>query len=115
MLSRKEPITGAMHHIRRGTVYFAQAAVSYIMAQGSKQSYTDKQKRQARKIEESAKERGYSQKRAEEIGWATVNKEHGGAKKRKTESKSGKGTSRTKSGSNSGGSKSGGGRGGSRS
>lgn len=57
------------------------------MAQGSKQSYTDKQKRQARKIEESAKERGYSQKRAEEIGWATVNKEHGGAKKRKTEGK----------------------------
>lgn len=51
------------------------------MAQGSKSSYTNKQKRQARHIEESAKERGYSSKRAAQIGYATVNKQDGGGKK----------------------------------
>ena len=51
------------------------------MARGSKAKYTSKQKRQARHIEDSAKKRGYSTKRAAEIGWATVNKETGGGKK----------------------------------
>lgn len=51
------------------------------MARGSKSSYTSKQKRQAHKIEESAKKRGYSAKRAAQIGYATVNKQHGGGKK----------------------------------
>lgn len=48
------------------------------MPQGDKSSYTDKQKRQAHHIEESAKERGASNERAAEIGWATVNKQSGG-------------------------------------
>jgi hypothetical protein len=52
------------------------------MPRGSKESYTAKQKRQARHIEDSAKERGYSSKRAAQIGWATVNKETGGAGKK---------------------------------
>jgi hypothetical protein len=52
------------------------------MARGSKEKYTSKQKRQARHIEESAKKDGYSTKRAEQIAWATVNKETGGAGKR---------------------------------
>lgn len=52
------------------------------MARGSKKKYTSKQKRQARKIEQSAKRRGYSSKRAAQIGWATVNKETGGAGKK---------------------------------
>jgi hypothetical protein len=51
------------------------------MAQGSKKKYTGKQKRQASHIEKSAKKRGASKKRAEEIAWATVNKESGGGKK----------------------------------
>lgn len=49
------------------------------MPQGSKEKYSSKQKRMARHIEESAKERGYSSKRAAQIGWATVNKATGGA------------------------------------
>ncbi len=49
------------------------------MTRGSKEKYTSKQKRQAHHIEESAKERGASDKRAAQIGWATVNKQTGGA------------------------------------
>lgn len=51
------------------------------MPRGSKASYTDKQKRQAQHIEESAKKSGKSPKRAAQIGWATVNKQDGGGKK----------------------------------
>ncbi|MBX3157147.1 MAG: plasmid stabilization protein [Deltaproteobacteria bacterium] len=51
------------------------------MPRGSKSKYTSRQKRQARHIEASAKERGYTSKRAAEIGWATVNKQDGGGKK----------------------------------
>jgi hypothetical protein len=50
------------------------------MPRGDKSSYSAKQKRQARHIEESSKKRGYGTKRAEEIAWATVNKQDGGAK-----------------------------------
>ncbi len=50
------------------------------MPRGDKSSYSAKQKRQARHIEESSKKRGYGTKRAEEIAWATVNKRDGGAK-----------------------------------
>jgi hypothetical protein len=53
------------------------------MPRGDKSSYSAKQKRQAAHIEKSSKERGYSTKRAEEIAWATVNKQDGGAKGRK--------------------------------
>jgi hypothetical protein len=52
------------------------------MAQGSKAKYTSKQKRQAEHIEESAKKSGKSTKRAQQIAWATVNKETGGAGKK---------------------------------
>jgi hypothetical protein len=51
------------------------------MAKGSKEKYTDKQKRQAEHIEESARERGRSPRTAKRIAWATVNKETGGGKK----------------------------------
>lgn len=51
------------------------------MAQGSKFKYTTKQKRQARHIEAGAKKRGYSAKRAAQIGYATVNKQDHGGKK----------------------------------
>lgn len=50
------------------------------MPSGDKSSYTDKQKRQARHIEESYKERGLDNEKAAEIAWATVNKETGGGK-----------------------------------
>jgi hypothetical protein len=52
------------------------------MAQGSKEKYTSKQKRQAKHIEDSAKKSGKSTKRAEQIAWATVNKETKGAGKK---------------------------------
>jgi len=51
------------------------------MARGSKQKYTDKQKRQAEQIEEGYEERGLSEKEAERRAWATVNKMSGGGKK----------------------------------
>lgn len=51
------------------------------MPRGDKDKYTDKQKRQAEHIEESYKEKGYSDDKAEEIAWSTVNKQDGGGKK----------------------------------
>ncbi len=51
------------------------------MAQGSKDSYTDKQKRKAGHIEAAYREKGVSKKEAEERAWRTVNKEDGGGKK----------------------------------
>lgn len=57
------------------------------MPRGDKSSYTGKQKRQARHIEESYKEQGNSDKEAERRAWATVNKMSGGGK----ESGSGRG------------------------
>jgi plasmid stabilization system protein ParE len=51
------------------------------MPQGDKSSYTDKQKRKARHIEEGYEERGVSTGEAERRAWATVNKESGGGKK----------------------------------
>ncbi len=59
------------------------------MPRGDKSSYTDKQKRQAKHIEESELERGRSENAAERIAWATVNKQDGGGKReyQDTESK----------------------------
>lgn len=51
------------------------------MPRGDKDKYTDKQKRQAAHIEESEKKEGKSEKTAERIAWATVNKQDGGGKK----------------------------------
>lgn len=51
------------------------------MAQGSKEAYTDKQKRKAAHIEAGYREQGVSKKEAEERAWRTVNKEDGGGKK----------------------------------
>ena len=51
------------------------------MPRGSKDKYTDKQKRQAEHIEEGYEKRGLSRKEAEGRAWATVNKiTHGGKK-----------------------------------
>lgn len=51
------------------------------MVRGSKAKYTDKQKRQAKHIEESYEKSGSSPKTAQARAWATVNKEAGGGKK----------------------------------
>ena len=51
------------------------------MPQGSKDSYTDKQKRQAQHIEESYEKRGMPSEEAEARAWAKVNKLDGGGKK----------------------------------
>jgi len=69
------------------------------MAQGSKRSYTSKQRRQARHIEDSAKKSGKSSKRAKQIAYATVNKQDGGGKK----SGSGRGKKRSTASSRKGG------------
>ena len=79
------------------------------MARGSKASYTNKQKRQASKIEKSYKKRGVSSKTAEARAWATVNKETGGGKKRAAKKSSGrKSTAKKSSGRKSAAKKSGG-------
>jgi plasmid stabilization system protein ParE len=51
------------------------------MAQGDKDKYTDKQKRQAEHIEESYEKKGVPEEEAEARAWATVNKQDGGGKK----------------------------------
>ncbi len=51
------------------------------MPQGDKSSYTDKQKREARHIEQGYEKRGTSKAEAERRAWATVNKESGGGNK----------------------------------
>ncbi len=51
------------------------------MPRGDKSAYTDKQRRQARHIEESEKKSGKSAKTAARIAYATVNKQDGGGKK----------------------------------
>ncbi len=73
------------------------------MARGSKEKYTDKQKRQAEHIEEGYEARGVSKKEAERRAWATVNKESGGGKK----SGSGRGKSVSHAASRKGGRKGG--------
>ncbi|ANI14920.1 termination factor Rho [Pseudomonas citronellolis] len=51
------------------------------MPRGSKDKYTDKQKRKAEHIEESYEERGVSKDEAEARAWATVNKQSGGGER----------------------------------
>lgn len=50
------------------------------MARGSKQ-YTDKQKRQAKHIEQSYEQRGVPEQEAKRRAWATENKLTGGSMK----------------------------------
>jgi hypothetical protein len=50
------------------------------MPRGDKDKYTEKQKSQAKHIEEGYKKEGMSEDRAEAIAWSTVNKIHGGGK-----------------------------------
>jgi hypothetical protein len=57
------------------------------MPQGDKSSYSSKQKRQAKHIEDSEKKEGRSSKVAARIAWATVNKQTGGAKKSASKAK----------------------------
>jgi hypothetical protein len=57
------------------------------MPRGSKSSYTDKQKRKARHIEESYESRGVSSGTAARRAWATVNKQDGGGKRKRARRK----------------------------
>jgi len=52
------------------------------MPRGDKSSYTSKQKRQARHIEEGYEKKGVGEKEAARRAWSTVNKETGGAGRR---------------------------------
>ncbi|MBX3016338.1 MAG: hypothetical protein KF767_00510 [Bdellovibrionaceae bacterium] len=66
------------------------------MPRGDKSSYTSKQKRQARHIEESYEKKGVSTKEAAKRAWATVNKETGGAGKKVSKTASSKKAARTR-------------------
>ncbi len=52
------------------------------MPRGSKEKYTDKQKRMVEHIEEGYEDRGISIGEAKRRAWATVNKDTGGGKKK---------------------------------
>ncbi len=52
-----------------------------VMARGSKDTYTDKQKRQAEHIADGYEEQGASKTTAKARAWATVNKQSGGGNK----------------------------------
>jgi hypothetical protein len=51
------------------------------MPRGDKSSYSEKQKHQAGRIEESYEARGVDHREAEARAWATVNKQSGGGEK----------------------------------
>jgi hypothetical protein len=51
-----------------------------IMPRGDKSAYTEKQKRQARHIEEGYIKQGVPEEEAEKHAWATVNAMTGGGK-----------------------------------
>ena len=51
------------------------------MPRGSKEKYSTAQKHKAEHIEDSYREKGVSRDRAEQIAWATVNKQSGGGDK----------------------------------
>ncbi|WP_199688224.1 hypothetical protein [Noviherbaspirillum sedimenti] len=51
------------------------------MTRGDKSSYTDKQKRQAKHIEETYSQRGMPADEAKRRAWATENKLSGGGRK----------------------------------
>ena len=51
------------------------------MARGDKDKYSEKQKREARHIEEGYEKKGIPKKESERRAWATVNKQDGGGKK----------------------------------
>ena len=57
-----------------------QTQITPTMPQGSKASYSPKQKREAAHIETSYEKKGISPKTAAARAWATVNKQDGGAK-----------------------------------
>jgi len=69
------------------------------MPRGSKDKYTDKQKRKAEHIAEGYEHRGASAGEAKRRAWATVNKESGGGKK----SGSGRGKAESHASSHKGG------------
>jgi plasmid stabilization system protein ParE len=73
------------------------------MARGDKSAYTEKQKRQARHIEEGYIERGVPDEEAEKRAWATVNAMTGGGQK----SGSGRGKAMNKAPAKKGGKKGG--------
>lgn len=53
------------------------------MPRGDKSSYSNRQKKMAKHIEEGYEEKGSSAKRAKRIAWATVNKVTGGGDKKR--------------------------------
>src|SRR5690606_20301369 len=73
--------TNAMPPSRLSAIARIGAQKEQPMPRGDKSSYTDKQKRQAEHIEESAKDQGRNEETAERIAWATVNKQDGGGRK----------------------------------
>jgi hypothetical protein len=85
-VGKRSSANGTISALARKPVDGSQNATSpvlkeaYIMPRGDKSKYSDKQKRQAEKIEKGYEERGISEKEAERRAWATVNAMTGGGK-----------------------------------
>lgn len=62
------------------------------MPRGDKSSYSSRQKRKAAHIEKGYERRGVSKKTAQRRAWATVNKQEGGAAKKRGAAKKKTGT-----------------------
>ena len=68
------------------------------MPRGDKSSYSNRQKRMARHIEDSYENRGVGTRESARRAWSTVNKETGGAKKSARKAGSSQGKSLAKRG-----------------
>lgn len=75
------------------------------MPRGDKSKYSDKQKREAKHIEEGYEKKGVTEKESKRRAWATVNKMHGGGAKGGSGSQTIKDKSPAKKGGKIGGSK----------
>ncbi len=58
------------------------------MPRGDKSAYTERQKRKAGHIESGYKKRGLSGREAARRAWATVNKQEGGGKRKRSSRRS---------------------------
>lgn len=62
-------------------IFTSTYSEEFVMARGSKDKYTDEQKRKAEHIEETYERKGTPKNEAEARAWATVNKQSGGGEK----------------------------------
>jgi hypothetical protein len=80
---RRDTLLAVEHsRVRKGGLRWRNISeLETTMPRGDRSSYTDRQKRQAKHIEEGYEEQGVPEKEAERRAWVTVNKQDHGGKK----------------------------------